>query len=200
MDPALFAIPGARPPFALDGPPPLLEQSGASFSVDGPLAGPAYSVAISAVGGLCLTPHELRLALSPPILGLPLWIVLRTLDIVPESLALCEPLFYPRHVTGVVRMPGTGIRARFKVDVQGAGKTKTLFDALQGAVVAEHEEERLFEARADHIHSGHLVPTGKHVALVDPRAPATLMLTDEVKPCTVCGPPHHGAARELPLT
>lgn len=193
MDPALLAIDGARPPFALDGPPPLLESSAASFSVDGPLAGPAYSVSISAAGGLCLTPHELRLALSPPVVGLPLWIVVRTVDIVRDSLALCAPLFSARHVTGVVRMPATGVRARFRVDVLGGRNTERLFDALQKAVQAEHDEARLFAARAQAGGGGgKLVPTGRHVALVDPRAPATLMLTDEVKAYGGCGAAHMG--------
>lgn len=139
----------------------------AAFTVDGSLAGVPFSLPLSAQGIATFRATELQLAATPPVDALPNTIRLPFCEVDPHSLRLNFPLFCAPHVAGTVRS------GSFRIDVLAIGATHALFAALRRAVV---------NAASIPPPLPRLVRTGRHFALFDPQAPATLILTEQLVP------------------
>lgn len=143
----------------------------ASFSVDGSLTGVAFSLALSAQGVATLRAEELKLVPMPAVEPLPHAVRVQFCEVEPRSLRLESPMFAPHHIAGVARS------GSFRIDILADGATRALYDALRRAVVAV----RLAAASVPRP-LPLLEPTGRYFALVDPRAPVKLLLTEQLVP------------------
>ncbi len=137
----------------------VLRFENATFTVDGLLAGTAYSLPLTARGTVTLKQRELRLVAEPPLLQ-PVNVSLSEVC----ALEMEKPIFEPRRLRAHVERSGS-----LCVETTTPAATDALYRAMKDTMRTLRQAPRPLPR---------LRRSGVHIALVDPTNPATLTLTE----------------------
>lgn len=137
----------------------ILRFENVTFTVDGILAGAAYSLPLTARGTATIRSTELRLVAEPPLLP-PVHVKLREIGV----LEMEKPVFEPRRLRAHIERSGS-----LCVETSLPAATDALYQELKNITRV------LREAPAP---LPRLRRSGVHIALVDPTNPSTLTLTE----------------------